>query len=398
MNPLLEQLQPYPFQKFSKILSEIEPSSNHNQIRLSIGEPQHKTPEIILEALQKHSKQVAQYPTTQGSFELRSTIKDWVENRFGIDNINPNTEVLPVNGTREALFALGQIVLSHAEPQSVVVMPNPFYQIYEGAALLAGAVPQFLNLGTESSDGWQLNELAENIWKRTKLLYVCNPGNPTGHVMSIKEWEELFAFSDKYEFVIASDECYSEIYFDESAPPLGAITAAKLLGRDLKRLIVFSSLSKRSNVPGMRSGFVCGDAEILQKFLLYRTYHGSAMSPMVQSASIVAWKDEEHVRANRVLYKNKFDSFIEKLASHCAIRYPSAGFYIWLKTPIDDVLFAKRLYSEYGVVVLPGSLLAREAHSINPGKNHVRIALVAGQEDCDEAAQRIVNLLHDGFV
>jgi len=398
MNPLLDQLQPYPFQKFSKILGQIEPSTKHAQIRLSIGEPQHKTPEIILEALQSHSKKVAQYPTTQGSIELRSAIKEWVETRFGIDNINADTEILPVNGTREALFALGQVVLSHSAPQSVVVMPNPFYQIYEGAALLAGATPQFLNLGTDTSDGWQLNELDANTWQRTKLLYVCNPGNPTGHVMSLKEWEDLFAFSDKYDFVIASDECYSEIYFDESAPPLGAITASKLLGRNLERLIVFSSLSKRSNVPGMRSGFVCGDADILQKFLLYRTYHGSAMNPTIQSASIVAWKDEEHVKTNRILYKNKFDSFIDTLKPHCTIRYPSAGFYVWLKTPIDDVEFAKILYSEYGVVVLPGSLLARDAHGINPGKNHVRIALVADQKNCDEAAQRIVNLLHVGFV
>ena len=310
--------------------------------------------------------------------------------------IDPDREILPVNGTREALFALGQVVLSSNNSESVVVMPNPFYQIYEGAALLSGATPKFLNLGSKTP-GWQLNQLDKSTWNHTKLLYVCNPGNPTGHVMSLSEWEDLFQFSDKYGFIIASDECYSEIYFDENSPPLGAITAAKSLGRDLTRVIVFGSLSKRSNVPGMRSGFVCGDAAVLEQFLLYRTYHGSAMSPAVQKASIAAWGDEVHVKANRALYRNKFDSFVKTLKPHSSIQYPAAGFYVWLKTPIDDVEFAKQLYTKCGVVVLPGSLVAREAHGINPGKNRVRIALVATQKDCDEAAQRMANLLAFGF-
>jgi N-succinyldiaminopimelate aminotransferase len=398
MNPLLEKLQPYPFQKFSKILDQIEPSEDHPLIRLSIGEPQHETPEVILKALKYNVGEVARYPTTQGSIELRSTIGDWIRTRFGSEDINPETEILPVNGTREALFALGQVILSHGVTNSTVVMPNPFYQIYEGAALLAGSRPEFLNLSSDSTPGWDLNEIDQKTWAQTKLLYVCNPGNPTGHVMSLQEWQELFEFSDKYGFTIASDECYSEIYFDENSPPLGAITAARLCGRSLERLIVFSSLSKRSNVPGMRSGFVCGDSEIIKKFLLYRTYHGSAMSPMVQQASIAAWRDEKHVKLNRKLYREKFDSFISTLSPFCEIKYPSAGFYIWLKTPIDDVEFAKKLYSESGVVVLPGSLLARTAHGHNPGVNHVRIALVAKKHDCDEASQRIASQFTNGFV
>ncbi len=397
MNPLLHKLHPYPFQKFGKILAEIKPSQKHSLIRLSIGEPQHETPKVILDALSENLTDIAYYPTTQGSPELRSTIKNWIENRFGMTGIDPDKEILPVNGTREALFALGQVVLPPNESDSVVVMPNPFYQIYEGAALLSGATPKFLNLGSTESQGWQLTQLPANAWNHTKLLYVCNPGNPTGHVMPLSEWEELFEFSDKYGFIIASDECYSEIYFDESTPPLGAITAAKLLGRDLTRLIVFGSLSKRSNVPGMRSGFVCGDSALLKQFLLYRTYHGSAMSPAVQKASIAAWSDETHVILNRNLYRDKFDSFINTLTPHCSIQYPSAGFYVWLKTPIDDVDFAKQLYTKCGVVVLPGSLVAREAHGVNPGKNHVRIALVAEQKESDEAAQRMVKLLSAGF-
>lgn len=396
MNPLLQKLHPYPFQKFGKILAEIEPSQKHELIRLSIGEPQHDTPKVILDALSNNLTDIAYYPTTQGSPELRSTIKNWIETRFGMSEIDPDCEILPVNGTREALFALGQVVLSPSNPDSVVVMPNPFYQIYEGAALLSGATPKFLNLSS-SNLGWELTQLDKSTWNKTKLLYVCNPGNPTGHVMSLSEWEELFQFSDKYGFIIASDECYSEIYFDEGSPPLGAITAAKLLGRDLTRLIVFGSLSKRSNVPGMRSGFVCGDAAVLKQFLLYRTYHGSAMSPAVQKASIAAWSDERHVKTNRTLYRDKFNSFVKTLKPHSSIQYPSAGFYVWLKTPIDDVEFAKKLYTKCGVVVLPGSLVAREAHGVNPGENHVRIALVATQKDCDEAAQRMATLMSLGF-
>ena len=396
MNLLLEKLQPYPFQKFSRILNEITPNKTLAQIRLSIGEPQHETPDVILKALKSGSSLISKYPTTQGSVELRKAIASWVERRFSAEAVNPDSNILPVNGTREALFALGQVCLSHREGEKFVVMPNPFYQIYEGSALLGGANPAFLNLGMKEN-GWDLNQLDEKIWSETELLYVCNPGNPTGHVMNLDEWSALFELSDRHQFTIASDECYSEIYFDESNPPLGAISASAALGRNLDRLVLFSSLSKRSNVPGMRSGFVCGDPNIIEKFLLYRTYHGSAMNPAIQQASIAAWNDEDHVVSNRALYKAKFDSFIQILEACCEIEYPSAGFYVWLKTPIDDIEFAKQLYEKQNVVVLPGSLLAREAHGFNPGKNRVRIALVTEKTTCDEAAHRLKEFLTSGF-
>ena len=398
MNSLLSKLQPYPFQKFSKILDNLIPNAEKKQIRLSIGEPQHETPEIILNSLNASSHRVAKYPTTQGSIELRESISAWVERRFGIGEIDPASEVLPVNGTREALFAFAQVVLSPSDNVKTVVMPNPFYQIYEGATLLAGGKPKFLNLGEATGGGWNLDQLDQAIWRTTKLLYVCNPGNPTGHVMTLGDWEQLFALSDQYGFVIASDECYSEIFFDETTPPLGALSAARQLNRDFERLMVFSSLSKRSNVPGMRSGFVCGDKSLIKNFLQYRTYHGSAMSPAVQAASIVAWNDEIHVKENRTLYRKKFDSFIEILNTSCQIQRPAAGFYIWLKTNIDDIEFASKLYESQNVVVLPGSLLARDAHGTNPGKTHVRIALVAEKHECDEAAERIKTFIDAGFV
>jgi len=398
MNSLLSKLQPYPFQKLSKNLDNLSPNAEKKQIRLSIGEPQHKTPEIILNSLNTSSNRVAKYPTTQGSIELRESISAWVERRFGVGEIAPASEVLPVNGTREALFAFAQVVLSPSDNVKTVVMPNPFYQIYEGATLLAGAEPKFLNLGEATGGGWNLDQLDQAIWRTTKLLYVCNPGNPTGHVMTLNDWDQLFALSDQYGFVIASDECYSEIFFDESAPPLGALSAAHQLNRDFERLMVFSSLSKRSNVPGMRSGFVCGDKSLIKNFLQYRTYHGSAMSPAVQAASTVAWNDEIHVKENRTLYRQKFDSFIEILNTSCQIQRPAAGFYIWLKTNIDDIEFASKLYESQNVVVLPGSLLARDAHGTNPGKNHVRIALVAEKHECDEAAERIKTFIDAGFV
>ena len=398
MNSLLSKLQPYPFQKFSKILDNLSPNVEKKQIRLSIGEPQHKTPEIILNSLNASSNRVAKYPTTQGSIELRESISAWVERRFGVGEIDPASEVLPVNGTREALFAFAQVVLSPSDNVKTVVMPNPFYQIYEGATLLAGGEPHFLNLGEAAGGGGNLDQLDHATWRTTKLLYVCNPGNPTGHVMTLDDWEQLFGLSDQYGFVIASDECYSEIFFDESTPPLGALSAAQQLNRDFERLMVFSSLSKRSNVPGMRSGFVCGDKSLIKSFLQYRTYHGSAMNPAVQAASTVAWNDEIHVKENRGLYRQKFDSFVEILNTSCRIQRPAAGFYIWLKTNIDDIEFASKLYESQNVVVLPGSLLARDAHGTNPGKNHVRIALVAEKRECDEAAERIKTFINAGFV
>ena len=388
--PELGLLQPYPFQKFSGILARLEPNAALRQIRLSIGEPRHPTPKLIQDALAGALNELARYPATKGSPELRKAICGWISRRYGLPVPVADRQVLPVNGTREALFALAQTVVDSSAPDPVVVMPNPFYQIYEGAALLSGAKPFFINISPETGFAFDAASLDEAVWERTQLLYVCSPGNPTGHVMPMQEWQRLFELSDRHDFVIASDECYSEIYFDESAPPLGALQAAHAAGRgDYRNLVVFSSLSKRSNVPGMRSGFVAGDADILEKFLLYRTYHGSAMNPAVQIASTVAWNDEEHVRENRRLYRDKFSSVVPLLREVTSVDMPEAGFYLWLETPIDDVAFAEHLYQQYNVVVLPGSLLAREAHGVNPGRNRVRIALVASPEECLEAAHRL---------
>ncbi len=383
-------LQPYPFQKFSKILATITPNPECSPIRLSIGEPQHSTPALIKDALAGSLDGLARYPATHGSPELRGAIAQWIDRRYKVPTPDADRQVLPVNGTREALFALAQTVIDARTPGATVVMPNPFYQIYEGAALLAGASPAFINLMPESGFALDTGALGEDVWQNTQLIYVCSPGNPTGHVIPMQEWERLFDLSDRYDFVIASDECYSEIYFDENAPPMGGLQAAQALGRsDYRNLLLFSSLSKRSNVPGMRSGFVAGDAAILEKFLLYRTYHGSAMCPAVQAASIAAWNDEHHVVENRRLYRQKFEAVVPLMAEVTEVQMPQAGFYLWLKTPIDDVEFAKHLYQNYNVVVLPGSLLAREAHGTNPGRNRVRIALVASLEECLEAARRL---------
>ena len=387
MNPDLSRLQPYPFQRLASLCGDITPAAAYSPIRLSIGEPKHDTPPFIHDALTRHLGGLSHYPTTQGSDELRGAIAGWISKRYDVE-LDPKRQILPVNGSREALFAFAQAVVSRP---AVVVCPNPFYQIYEGAALLSGATPHFLNTLPEDGFSLDFSQLPESVWRDTQLLYLCSPGNPTGHVMSLSEWEEAFALSDKYGFVIASDECYSEIYFDD--PPLGALEAARHLGRsDFKNLVVFSSLSKRSNVPGMRSGFVAGNAEILQSFLLYRTYHGCAMNTAVQSASAAAWQDEAHVIENRKLYREKFDAVFPLLKNHLAVEMPAAGFYLWPKTPISDTEFARLLYRDYNVLVLPGSYLAREAGGVNPGDGFVRIALVAPTAECVEAAQRISQL------
>jgi len=389
VNPDLTQLQPYPFQRLRALFHGITPAGDFTPINLSIGEPKHATPPLIREALIQHLDGLANYPATQGMDGLRLAIAHWLEQRYRLPHINPQTHVLPVSGSREALFAFAQTVVDRAK-QPVVISPNPFYQIYEGAALLAGATPYYLN--TLSSTGYRMDvaTIPDDILRRTQLVYVCSPGNPTGHVMTLDDWRELFALSDRYGFVIAADECYSEIYFDEAYPPLGALDAAQQLGRnDFVNLVVFSSLSKRSNVPGMRSGFVAGDAHILEKFLLYRTYHGCAMNPAVQQASQAAWQDEAHVIENRRLYRNKFAAFKAELAGTLNLEMPDAAFYYWAKTPISDTEFALGLHRDYNVTILPGSFLAREAHGINPGANFVRIALVASEAECLDAAQRI---------
>ena len=390
MNPNLTRLQPYPFQKLAALLSGEKANASLRPINLSIGEPKHATPQFIREALNANLNGLSSYPATAGSDTLRAAIAAWLERRYGLPRIDPAKQVLPVNGSREALFAFAQAVVDTSREWPIVVAPNPFYQIYEGAALLAGAQPYYAN--TTSGRGFAADYagIPEDVWRRTQLLYVCSPGNPTGKVLGLDEWKEILALADRYGFVVASDECYSEIYFDEAAAPLGALQAATKLGRGFERLVVFSSLSKRSNVPGMRSGFVAGDAAILKAFLLYRTYHGGAMNPAVQDASVAAWSDETHVRENRRIYAEKFDRVTPVMQTALRVQRPGAGFYLWAPTPISDTEFARRLYAEQHVTVLPGSFLARESDGINPGANYVRMALVAEIDECLEAARRIV--------
>ena len=394
MNPLLSRLQPYPFERLRALTRDITPNPAYKPISLGIGEPRHPTPALVKQALVDHLGGLAHYPATAGDPALRAAIADWVTRRYGVV-LDPATQVLPVNGSREALFAIAQTVIDPSKPQATVVCPNPFYQIYEGAALLAGAQTAFANSNPARNFAPDWDAIPESTWARTQLVYVCSPGNPTGAVMPLAEWKKLFALSDEHGFVIASDECYSEIYFRDE-PPLGSLEAALQCGRgDFRRLVAFTSLSKRSNVPGMRSGFVAGDAAILKSFLLYRTYHGSAMSPAVQHASIAAWRDEQHVVANRDQYRRKFEQVTPRLASVMNVALPDAGFYLWadvsrLATGGDDVAFALGLLAARNVSVLPGSLLAREAQGINPGAGRIRMALVAEVDECLEAAERIV--------
>ncbi|HYG12781.1 MAG TPA: succinyldiaminopimelate transaminase [Methylophilaceae bacterium] len=389
MNPDLNKLQPYPFQRLRDLFHGITPNPQLRPINLSIGEPKHATPPLIQQALADNLAGLANYPTTAGTPELRQAISAWLGRRYGIPTPDAEKAVLPVNGSREALFAFAQAVIDATRPAPVVICPNPFYQIYEGAALLAGAEPYFINTLPEDDYAMDFGSVPESIWQRTQLIYVCTPGNPSGKVMDIAQWRTLFELSDRYGFVIAADECYSEIYFDEAEPPLGALQAAHQLGRGLERLVMFSSLSKRSNVPGMRSGFVAGDASILEKFALYRTYHGCAMNPAVQAASIAAWNDEAHVVENRRLYAEKFAQVTPLLQGKLQVALPDAAFYLWARTDMPDTEFAVRLYRDFNVTVLPGSFLARDAHGVNPGRNFVRMALVASLSDCLEAANRI---------
>lgn len=393
MNPNLNLLQPYPFQRLRDLFAGTTPNTAYSAINLSIGEPKHATPQLIKDALVNNLAGLANYPTTAGSIALREAISAWISRRYNIPAPNPEAAILPINGSREALFAFAQAVIDSKKPNPIVISPNPFYQIYEGAAFLAGATPYFLNTLPENDHAMDFESVPADVLQRTQLVYVCSPGNPSGKVMSLAQWKTIFELSDKYGFVIAADECYSEIYFDENNPPLGALQAASLLGRGHANLIVFSSLSKRSNVPGMRSGFVAGDEKIIEKFTLYRTYHGCAMSPTVQAASITAWNDEAHVIENRRLYAEKFNIVTPMLQSILDVEMPDAAFYLWARTKQSDTEFALKLYRDFNVTVLPGSYLAREAHGVNPGKNFVRLALVASLEECVEAANRINKLL-----
>ncbi|MEJ8294111.1 succinyldiaminopimelate transaminase [Delftia tsuruhatensis] len=396
MNPLLSRLQPYPFERLRKLFAGVQPPAGVRPISLGIGEPRHATPAFIEQALSADLGGLAKYPATAGEPALREACAQWARQRYGIA-LDAAAQVLPVNGSREALFSFTQVVVDASQDGARVICPNPFYQIYEGATLLAGAQPYYAPSDAARNFAVDWDSVPADVWEKTQLIFVCSPGNPTGAVMPLAEWEKLFALSDRHGFVIASDECYSEIYFD-GTPPLGGLEAAQRLGRtDYKNLLMFTSLSKRSNVPGLRSGFVAGDAALIKAFLLYRTYHGGAMSPVVQTASIAAWGDEAHVEENRRLYREKFNQVTPVLARVMDVRLPDASFYLWAGIPeslgLDDADFARELYAATGVTVLPGSYLAREANGRNPGAGRVRMALVAETAECLEAAQRIAQFI-----
>ena len=394
MNPRLDLLQPYPFEKLRKLLATAKPEATGLPlVDLSIGEPKHEAPALAKQAIIDSLAGLSGYPATKGDPSLRLAIAQWVARRYGIEQPDPETQILPVLGSREALFAFAQTVISPGG-DALVVCPNPFYQIYEGAALLAGAKPYYVNADAHNNFLSDWTAVSPDVWRQTQLLYVCNPGNPAGSVMPLSDWKLLFDLADEHDFVIASDECYSEIYHDELQPPLGGLEAASKLGRtDFRRLVSFSSLSKRSNLPGMRSGFVAGDAELIAKFLLYRTYHGSAMSGVVAAASVAAWQDEEHVRQNRLAYRQKFDAVLDILSPVIDVQRPQASFYLWAKTPYDDARFTHDLLHEQAVKVLPGSFVSRVANGTNPGQDRIRIALVAPLAACVEGAQRIAKFV-----
>ena len=391
MNDDLSLLQPYPFEKLRALLAGAQPPVEKRAIALSIGEPKHPSPDFVAQALAANLDQLAVYPSTLGIPALRESIARWAEKRFGVapGGIDPARHVLPVNGTREALFAFTQAVVNRGT-DALVVSPNPFYQIYEGATLLAGATPHYLPCTAENGFNPDFDAVSVSTWQRTQILFLCSPGNPTGALVPLDTLKKLIALADQHDFVIAADECYSELYFDEEQPPAGLLTACAALGRDdFKRCVVFHSLSKRSNLPGLRSGFVAGDAEILKAFLLYRTYHGCAMPVQTQLASIAAWSDEEHVQANRQLYREKFDAVLDILTPVMDVQRPDGGFYLWPKTPVDDQQFTRELFAREHVTVVPGSYLSREVHGVSPGAGRVRMALVAPLADCVEAAERI---------
>ncbi|GGY47631.1 succinyldiaminopimelate transaminase [Bacterioplanes sanyensis] len=389
VNPDLKLLQPYPFEKLNQLKAAVTPNPELEHIALSIGEPKHPAPDLVQQALVNNIGRIENYPTTKGMPELNQAMADWATQRFDLNALTTE-QVLPVNGTREAIFAFTQTVVDRSQARPLVVSPNPFYQIYEGAAYLAGAQPHFLPCLEEHGFIPDFSSVAEDVWRDCQLLFLCSPGNPTGAVLSLQQLQQLIELADKFDFIVASDECYSEIYIDGQAAPIGLLEACARLGRDdYRRCVVFHSLSKRSNLPGLRSGFIAGDADILKAFLLYRTYHGCAMPLQTQLASIAAWGDEHHVQENRSQYTQKFRAVLEILQPVMDVKQSDASFYLWAKTPIDDETFAQRLFAEQHVTVLPGSYLSRTIDGVNPGANRVRMALVASVDECVEAAQRI---------
>ncbi len=390
MNPDLSKLQPYPFEKLAKLKAAVTPPAGLPHIALSIGEPQHPSPAFVQQAMIDNISRLENYPTTKGLPELSSTIANWLQRRFKLETIDPVTQVIPVNGTREAIFAFTQAAVDRSQPDALVVSPNPFYQIYEGAAYLAGATPYFLPCLAGNDFHPDYKAVPAEVWEKCQLLFICSPGNPTGAVLNFEQYAELIELADRHNFILASDECYSEIYVHGKEAPMGLLEACARLGRhDYKNCVVFHSLSKRSNLPGLRSGFIAGDAALLKPFLLYRTYHGCAMPLQTQLASIAAWNDEQHVAENRALYTQKFRAVIDILSPVLPVQQTDASFYLWVETPIDEETFAQQLFAQQNVTVLPGSYLSRTVDGINPGKNRVRMALVAGVDECIEAAQRI---------
>lgn len=395
MNPDLERLHPYPFQKIKTLLDGATGNPDLSPISLSIGEPKHPTPTLIHDAVTEHLNGLANYPLTKGTNALRETIANWLNTRFALpaDSLDPERNVIPVNGTREAIFAFAQAMVERSA-NATVVMPNPFYQIYEGAALLAGAEAIYLNCSEDNGFIPDFAAVSASTWERCQLLYLCSPGNPTGAVMTLKQMQQVLELAEQHDFIVASDECYSELYFDEDQPPPGLLEAAAQMGNTAyKRCVVFHSLSKRSNAPGMRSGFIAGDAAILDAFLLYRTYHGCAMPPPFQAGSIAAWNDEAHVKANRDQYREKFDKVLAILAPVMDVKAPDAGFYLWPKTPISDTEFTRELLIQQNVNVVPGSYLSRDTEAGNPGSQRIRMALVATVDECVTAAERIRTLV-----
>ncbi len=393
MNPRLALLHDYPFQRLAQLFADLEPNRDKPPIAWSIGEPKHAAPQIVRDAICNNLDELSTYPSTKGLAELRRANADWLTQRFQLTTeiIDPERHILPVSGTREALFSIAQAVVpDDSGNQPVVIIPNPFYQIYEGAALLAGAEPYYLNTTADNGYLMDFSDVPEDVLKRTNLVYVCSPGNPTGAVMGHEQYHQLLELAERYDFVIASDECYSEIYFDEDEPPVGLLRVANDLGiEDYRRCLVFHSLSKRSNLPGLRSGFVAGDGELMKAYMQYRTYHGATLSNMAQQASIIAWTDEDHVRENRGLYRTKFDAVLEILSEVMPVSKPDAGFYLWSQVDMNDEDFARRLYEDENIAVLPGSYLSRNSGGVNPGVNYVRMALVAPLDECIDAAKRI---------
>ncbi|PIE47191.1 MAG: succinyldiaminopimelate transaminase [Gammaproteobacteria bacterium] len=402
MNSNLNHLHPYPFSKMATLLANVTPAIDYEPIKLGIGEPKHLPPQFVLDELTAHVVKVQKYPTTGGMPELSQTIADWLKNRFSLNTIDPISQVIPVMGTREAIFSFVQACIdtkssdNTPNPKPVIVMPNPFYQIYEGAAILADAEPYYVSCTPKNDFKADYRQVPSEIWERTQLLFVCSPNNPTGSVLSTNDWKELIALSDKYNFIIASDECYSELYFDK--PPTGLLEVCAELGHDdYHNCVVFHSLSKRSNLPGLRSGFIAGDANLLKPYLQYRTYQGCAMPIHHQYASIKAWQDEKHVEANRVLYREKFALWMQELGDLLELRHPDASFYFWVKVPDqfnnDDEYFVKELLQKVNIYALAGRYLSREVNGYNPGKGYVRLALVASVEESREAIKRIKTLL-----